>query len=180
LSTILSFNFVRRLLIVLLILCSSAALVPVQIQEKKLLDRLLKPDMALQNRMQGKQFVPSGKTITKQAPTKTFHVTEKKLVKAFWNTREAPQREFQTSSSQDGGRQANVATRGGTARLDVPYATPAYDGVRFSSDAEKPAPVFAFAGERTFEARGKSQRFLSAQDRPLTIDQVRELLNKNK
>lgn len=31
-----------------------------------------------------------------------------------------------------------------------------------------------------FLDRGKSQKALSARDKPLTIEQVRELLNKNK
>ena len=38
----------------------------------------------------------------------------------------------------------------------------------------------SFAGNRPFLGQGKSQKALSAQDRPLTIEQVRELLNKNK
>ena len=37
-----------------------------------------------------------------------------------------------------------------------------------------------FAGNRPFLGQGKSQKALHAQERPLTIDEVRELLNKNK
>ena len=37
-----------------------------------------------------------------------------------------------------------------------------------------------FPGTRPFLVQGKSQKALSQQDKPLTIDQVRELLNKNK
>jgi hypothetical protein len=37
-----------------------------------------------------------------------------------------------------------------------------------------------YPGTRPFLAHGKSQKALSAQDRALTIDEVRELLNKNK
>jgi hypothetical protein len=37
-----------------------------------------------------------------------------------------------------------------------------------------------FASSRTFLDQGKSQKALSQQDKPLTIEQVRELLNKNK
>jgi hypothetical protein len=40
--------------------------------------------------------------------------------------------------------------------------------------------VREFSGTRPFLVRGKSQKALSAQDRPLSIDDVRELLNKNK
>jgi hypothetical protein len=37
-----------------------------------------------------------------------------------------------------------------------------------------------FAGNRPFLDQGKSQKALSRQNPPLTIEQVRELLNKNK
>jgi len=37
-----------------------------------------------------------------------------------------------------------------------------------------------YAGIRPFLDQGKSQKSLSAQNKQLTIEQVRELLNKNK
>jgi hypothetical protein len=46
-----------------------------------------------------------------------------------------------------------------------------------------PAKKYAtrdFGGNRPFLGQGKSQKALHSQDRPLTIDEVRELLNKNK
>ena len=45
---------------------------------------------------------------------------------------------------------------------------------------ERTYPVSEFSGTRPFLVRGKSQKALSQQDRPLSIDEVRELLNKNK
>ncbi len=170
----------RRLLLSLLLLSGSVAIATAQVQEKKLLDRLLKPDMTLQNNMQDRKFVATGATVTKKAPTKSFYVGERKSDKAFWNTRQVPQKGFQTESSRYARREANLSTRGRIAKLDAPYSTPDYSGVREASDAQKAIPARDFAGNRKFEAQGKSQKFLSAQDRPLTIDQVRELLNKNK
>ena len=41
-------------------------------------------------------------------------------------------------------------------------------------------PVRDYAGTRTFLDKGKSQKILSAQSKPLTIEEVRELLNKSK
>jgi hypothetical protein len=38
----------------------------------------------------------------------------------------------------------------------------------------------AYAGNRPFLDEGKSQKSLSRKNEPLTIEQVRELLNKNK
>ncbi len=175
-----TFASVRPLLLSFLILCGGAVLASAQVQEKKLLDRLLKPDMTLQNNMQGRQFAATAASITKKAPTKSFYTGAGRSEKGFWNTRQVSVKEFKTGRSQYGRRAATLSTRGQIEKLDAPYSTPAYDGVRESSDAQKAIPASGFAGNRKFEAQGKSQKFLSAQDRPLTIDQVRELLNKNK
>lgn len=52
--------------------------------------------------------------------------------------------------------------------------------VRPATDREKKISGNDFAGNRPFSGQGKSQKALSARKSPLTIEQVRELLNKNK
>ena len=151
-----------------------------QEQEKKLLDRLLKPNTSLQNTSQGKEFVAGGATITKKAPTKSFYVRERNGEKGFWNTRQVSSKEFATESSRFGYAKADLTTRSKIAKVDVPYATSGYNGVREAVDARKSVSTANYVENRAFLVRGKSQKSLSAQDRPLTIDQVRELLNKNK
>src|SRR5450432_2806977 len=94
-----------------------------QEQEKKLLDRLLKPDMSLQSDAQGKQFVANGETITRKAPTKSFVVTDRKPERGFWNTKRVDAKEFATESSRDAQKTANLSTRGRIAKADVPYST---------------------------------------------------------
>ena len=145
-----------------------------------MLDRLLKPDMTLQNDAQQKQFVTNGPTLTKRAPIKSFYVAEGKPEKQFWNTRKVSQKQFPTSHSRFSETPANLSTRSQITKVDSPYETGNYRGVREASDAEKTVGTSEFAGNRDFEGRGKSQKALNQQDRPLTIDQVRELLNKNK
>lgn len=144
-----------------------------------MLDRLLKPDMSLENSEQGKQFVAGGATLTKKVPTKTFYVAERKAEKGFWNTRSVAPKEFQTNAAPDGAKTAATGTKTRLAKVDVPYKTSAYT-TRTSSDADRLVPTPDYAGNRPFLVKGKSQKSLSAQDRPMTIDQVRELLNKNK
>ena len=175
-----TFASVHPLVLSFLLLASSASVASAQIQERKLLERLLKPDMTLQNDMQKKQFAAPGATLTKQLPTKSFHFTEKSWDKAFWNTRQVPQKGFQTQSSRFTRQNANLSTRSQLAKLEAPYSTTSYRGAHQSPDAKKAMPVGEFAGSRKFEAQGKSQKSLNAQDRPMTIDEVRELLNKNK
>ncbi len=169
----------RGVLVSVLIL-GSVTLLCAQEQERKLLDRLLKPDMTLQNNAQGKQFVASGATLTKSAPTKSFYVRATPKQKHFWNTRRISEKPFPTESSRFARTEANLSTGSQVAKLDSPYATGNYRGVREATDAQKAMATSDFAGNRRFEGRGKSQKALSAQDRPLTIDEVRELLNKNK
>lgn len=150
-----------------------------QEQERKLIDRLLKPDTALQNPAEQKQFIPRGATATKQARTKAFYVASRAPEKEF-STGIFRTRQFGTTSSLYQNAEANLSTRTQIAKADVRYRTASYRDVRAAREATKTAESPEFAGTRPFLIQGKSQKALSQQDRPLTIDQVRELLNKNK
>jgi hypothetical protein len=48
------------------------------------------------------------------------------------------------------------------------------------STTSRTTPIRDYAGIRPFLDQGKSQKSLSAQNKQLTIEQVRELLNKSK
>lgn len=161
-------------------ICLSAHLVCAQEQEKKLLDRLLKPDMSLENEAQGKRFTTSGANINKKATTKSFSLPPGKTEKGFWNTRQVASREFPTGASRYAHAEANVTPRFKLDKVDESYTTGGYRDVYPAKDAHKTVQGSDYPGIRAFIASGKSQKALSAQDRPLTIDQVRELLNKNK
>ena len=66
-----------------------------QDQEKKLVDRLLKPDMTLQNDAQNKKFVGDGSaSINKRANVGTFFVHRKPHSKNFGGTRDFSKRNF--------------------------------------------------------------------------------------
>ena len=144
------------------------------------MDRLLKPDMSLQNSQGEKQFVARGSTVTKQAPTKSFYVRERTPEKGFF-ARLFATKDFNAKRSRSAYQdmQASLATRT-IAKAAVPYPTAAYREVETAREADKAADVSEFNGTRPFLLKGKSQKALSQKDRPLTIDEVRELLNKNK
>jgi hypothetical protein len=59
-------------------------------------------------------------------------------------------------------------------------STSSVQGVRNAYDSNKSTSDRTFAGQRPFLDRGKSQKSLDRQNPPMTIEQVRELLNKNK
>lgn len=161
------------------IIFATAAASSAQQQERKLIDRLLKPDTSLQNSAQTKEF-PAGTAIsTREAATKSFYVAKRSPEKEYTNVRKVGVKDFRTKESPLARQEANAASRTQFAKGDAQYPTSAY-ATRDASDAEKTVEVSNYSGTRPFLVRGKSQKALSAQDRPLTIEEVRELLNKNK
>ena len=145
-----------------------------QEQERKLVDRLLSPDTKLANPDQNKKFTGGLEAPTRSAATKSFYVSEKKLSKTFVADRSAPTTSFRTR---------NYSTHAATVPTLPPtqtYQTKQSRDVSPSGYSTKKYATRDFAGNRPFLGQGKSQKALQAQDRPLTIDEVRELLNKNK
>jgi len=145
-----------------------------QEQERKLVDRLLSPDTKLSNSDQSKKFTGGTEAPTRSASTKTFYVSDKKLTKTFVADRQAPTSTFGTRS---------YTTKSATLPTSPPMKGFEMKKARDVSTNAYPTKKYAtrdFAGNRPFLGQGKSQKALHAQDRPLTIDEVRELLNKNK
>ena len=60
------------------------------------------------------------------------------------------------------------------------YANQTARGVRDAPQSDKKITNRTYAENRPFLDEGKSQKSLNQQNAPLTIEQVRELLNKNK
>jgi hypothetical protein len=164
-------------ILLLAVLCSASA----QDQEKKLVDRLLKPDMTLQNDAQNKKFVGDGSaSINKRANVGTFYVHRKPRSKNFSGTRDFSTTQF-CSQTYRGGRTAyETSSQQTLANSRAPYANQTARGVREAPQARKKVASRAYAGTRPFLDQGKSQKSLNRQTEPLTIEQVRELLNKNK
>jgi hypothetical protein len=146
-----------------------------QEQERKLVDRLLSPDQKLSNAEQNKKFQGGADAApARSVSTKNFDVSEKKLSKTFVADRQASTNTFSTR---------NYTTKSATLPASAPlkeFETKKARGVSTNADAPKKYATRDFAGNRPFLGQGKSQKALHQQDRPLTIDEVRELLNKNK
>ncbi|MEP6937125.1 MAG: hypothetical protein ABI871_03565 [Chthoniobacterales bacterium] len=151
-----------------------------QEQESKLLNRLLKPNTTLGNSAQNKRFVADGASVDKKATTSEFHGARTAAAKTFADQREFYGAAFAARHFRDGDSAASVATRGAIPNVKLAYATTTLGSVRAAADATKGATTSQYSGQRPFLGQGKSQKALHAQDKPLTIEQVRELLNKNK
>jgi hypothetical protein len=171
-----------RTVVVFFCLAMCVPIARAQEQESKLMDRLLKPDMELQNTDQGKKFVADhGGRMDKKATVGSFYVQKKKdAAKKFAGTRDVSTRQFGSQSFR-GTKEAAVAKPQReivNANRSVPTA--GVRDVRTARDSNKIVDSREYSGKRPFLERGKSQKSLDRQNPPLTIDQVRDLLNKNK
>lgn len=152
-----------------------------QKQETKLVDRLLRPNMALSNSAQNKKFVANNAgAFDRRVPSRNFYSPQKSLTKTFPGERTFTPRQFAARHFRMGDSAASLATRMELTKEDQVVRTPPAPGLRAAPESTAVSEVREFAGNRPFLGRGKSQKALKAYDRPLTIEQVRELLNKSK
>jgi hypothetical protein len=154
------------------------ATVGAQDQERSLIDRLLRPNMDLQNREQGKVFRADSKVVAHGAAAKGFVLEPAAKEKRFRDTRVAEMKEYPTASIRATSQDAFVRTR--QVNIPAQLTTSSVRDLHPAYDAHFEVSGRRFADERAFGGQGKSQKLLSRQNPPLTIDQVRELLNKNK
>ncbi|HZR05725.1 MAG TPA: hypothetical protein VFA61_07855 [Candidatus Udaeobacter sp.] len=151
-----------------------------QDQERKLVDRLLRPDMTLQNSQQKKKFIADGTSINKKASVGTFYFEKKSNSKTFSGTRELSTQQFNSRAFHGNHSAPRKLSRPAAGDSRRAYPTQSARGPRDVSQSNKKVAGRAYAGNRPFLDQGKSQKSLNQQNAPLTIDQVRELLNKNK
>ena len=163
-------------------ICSSVALLSVaqaQNQEGKLIDRLLRPNTTLQNSAQNKKVAASTAVIDSRGTVGTFYVQPTSREKSFAATRDFSTRAV-ASRSFHGRDRTNVSSPNQILNSQTTYPTSSEPELLPAYDSEKSICGRSFANQRTFLDQGKSQKALNRQNPPLTIEQVRELLNKNK
>jgi hypothetical protein len=171
-----------RTLVAIGIICLAISTAFAQKQERRLIDRLLKPDLELANPAQNKKFSNqrSG-SFDKPVRTATFYSAQKRVTKSFQNERTLTPRQFAARHFRTGDSAAYISSRSQPPKSDTIIVAPAATaGSRIAAESNASAPVREYADNRAFLGKGKSQKSLHAQDKPLTIEQVRELLNKSK
>ncbi len=166
-------------LLALLCLTIAARSVSAQEQENKLVDRLLKPDMTLANSAQNKQFNGTGTTpVDKKFEAKSFYSGNERAAKSFPGEKDFSAKGYQTKKFSRAENAANTASEPTFARIK--FLTGESQLVRSAADGSRVAPTRDYADSRPFLGEGTRQKILSQQDKPLTIDEIRELLNKSK
>ena len=165
------------LMTLLIGVCTAGA----QTQEKKVLDRLLRPDTSMVNPAQEKKFAaPAGVSFEKRIPARSFNHREKTRMKPYSGERNLTSPQVAARPFRLGDSPAHLSARAEFAQKDRIINAPPAPGIRVARENNTTAAVREFSGNRPFPGRGKSQRALQAYNRPLTIEQVRELLNKSK
>jgi hypothetical protein len=171
---------VAKLLAISALLLTSLSCLRGQDQERKLIDRLLRPNMTLQSSEQKKKFIADGTSINKKASVDTFYVEKKSNSKPFSGTRGFSTQQFNSRSFHGNHNAFENSSRQARGSSRSAYPTHTARGPRDAPQSDKKVASRAYAENRPFLDQGKSQKSLNRQNAPLTIDQVRELLNKNK
>jgi hypothetical protein len=172
-----------RPLAFLLLLLASCGVLRAQVQERKLVDRLLQPDMSLGNPMQSMAY--NGATTGGIEPAKDANVKDFSFIQKFsakgYDTKDYAAKDYWQGEFQFSTKAAEVKADDAGQKV---FATKTVA----VKDARESAKGYAAAGQNfaTREAaeRGKtSQQHLDDiyKNRPvMSIDEIRDLLNKPK
>jgi hypothetical protein len=171
---------VAKLLVISVLLLVAASCLPAQDQDRKLVDRLLKPDMTLQSSEQKKTFTADSTSINKKASVGTFYVEKKPNSKTFSKKGEFSTGQFDSRRFHGNRPAFENSSQKTVGNSRLAYPTQTARGTHDAPQSDKKVASRAYAENRPFLDQGKSQKSLNRQNAPLTIDQVRELLNKNK
>jgi len=166
----------------LLAICTAffcVANLPAQQQESSLVDRLLRPNMELQNPAQEKKFAASSTVVERRGTVGTFYLQPNRTEKSFADERSYSAQKYNSGAFNSGvgavdaaqNKSANKPARVGSSGVWDVRAAQEHGTIATRPYAEE---------QHQFREQGKSQKSLDRQNPPLTIDQVRELLNKNK
>lgn len=162
------------------LLCVAVPSLRAQQQERRLIDRVLKPDMELQNSAQNKKFIGKSKVSEKSATVQSFYISRKPETKEFNGRREYSATEFAAHHFRDGEMTSTSQARAARVKKFSFHDGTGTLNLRDMPDSQRKIASSEFAGTEPFLEKGKSQKALSQHPAPLTIEQVRELLNKNK
>ncbi len=163
-----------------LLLLASCGLLHGQEQERHLLDRILKPNMALGYSMQGKSYNSGGAAgldTARSANVKDFQFTQKFSPKTF-ETKQYSARDFWQGDFHFTTKAANVKA---DSAADKIYETKSAN-VKEAHESGKNYDTRGYATREAIEKGKTSQAHLDetylGKDR-MNMDQVRDLLNKD-
>ena len=146
-----------------------------------MLDRMMRPNMELNNAAQNKKFTAvEGVSVDKKFEAKEFSAATAQSSKSFWGAKSFLSKTFGTGKYARAEAASNAKAAAELAYATTEFQTEKNSLVKRSSFAEKTEPVRDYADNRQFRAQGTRQKILDQQNhtQPMSIDDVRELLNK--
>jgi len=140
----------------------------------------MEPDMTLENSAQNKQFIADKTSVKKKAHVSTFYMEKKPQQKDYAGTRDFRSGEFNAENYKQSDQPVADELGGKKARQSTYIDSTKAAKTKQAYDQNKAPKSRQYAGNRPYLEQGKSQKSLNRKNRPMTIDEVRELLNKNK
>lgn len=135
--------------------------------------------MTLGNPAQNKQFSGTGSTaVDKKFEPKSFYSGGERTMKSFSGEKDFSAKGFATGKFARGEKAAHASGEPAFARTK--FAIGESPLPKTAVEQAKVAPTREYAQSRPFLGEGTRQKILSQQDKPLTIDEIRELLNRGK
>lgn len=162
---------------ILWLTCAASLLA--QEQETKLIDRLLRPNLSLTNPAQNKSFAGPSVVIPRQVPTRAAPLTEQSQARSYDDIRVLSPKEFAARHFRTGASSAVFTTRSFQDNKEINQPALAFTD-RVAPDRTKTLQPPLFPEPSPVLGQEKAQKPLHAYEGPLTIEQVRELLNKSK
>ena len=168
----------------LILLLATCGVLHAQVQERKLVDRLLKPDMTLGNPMQNKAFNGAsggGLDVSKDANVKEFYFIQKFTPKTF-DTKQFEVKNYWQGDFQFATKSATVKTDFTADKTFETKGAPVKEA-REAGKSYQTATTRAYATRVAPELAKTSQNHLDEVYKGKTemnIDEVRDLLNKPK
>ena len=134
--------------------------------------------MELQNNAQGKKFTANSALIERRGTVGTFFLQPTRAEKKFSDAHALTAIGYPSHSANMGSR--TVVPDQNRSLTTRAIETSSIPDVHDAQNAHRTTAGHDFADQHQFREQGKSQKSLDRQNPPLTIEQVRELLNKNK
>lgn len=137
--------------------------------------------MTLVNSAQDKKFADADVTpVEKKFVAKSFSTVDERTVKSFSGEKDFSAKRFATEKFTRAEQTPNTPVKAKMAPANAELFIRKSSLVQTASDQGKVAATREYTDGRPFIGKGTRQKILSQEDKPLTIDEVRELLNKSK
>jgi hypothetical protein len=134
--------------------------------------------MELQNNAQGKKFVATSAAVEHRGSVGTFLLQPNRAEKSFVDSPTLTATAYPSRSVSTGRTISSTQNR--SANIAGPVESFSIRDIHSANAPHNASASRMFADQHQFRQQGKSQKSLDRQNPPMTIDQVRELLNKNK